>query len=174
MLIAFSVRIKNTDFKPDFSFQSWECFRRSLVRLTCADERDTDREIQTWRVYERSECAVLGLNFVPRGILGGRNFCPAYAGRNGFPLKRARGTQIEVSPICGSRRLYRICVPAPVLQRRYSARPHFCGVMARYPDPDGSCNFQGADMKNCRPVAQLQILSENKESRPAKDQRILS
>ena len=27
-------------------------------------------------------------NFVPRGILGGRNFCPAYAGRNGFPLKR--------------------------------------------------------------------------------------
>ena len=25
-------------------------------------------------------------NFVPRGILGGRNFCPAYAGRNGFPL----------------------------------------------------------------------------------------
>ena len=100
-------------------------FRRSLVRLICADERDTDREIQTRRVYERSECAVLGLNFVPRGILGGRNFCPAYAGRNGFPLKRATGTPIEVSPICGSRRLYRICVPAPVLQRRCPARPHF-------------------------------------------------
>ena len=99
LLIAFSVQNKNTDFKLDLGFQSWECFRRSLVRLTCADERDTDREIQTWRVYERSECAVLGLNFVPRGILGGRNFCPAYAGRNGFPLKRARGTQIEVSPI---------------------------------------------------------------------------
>ena len=49
-----------------------------------------------------------------------------------------------------------------------------CGVMAQYPDPDGSCNFQGADMKNCRSVAQLQILSENKESRPAGDQRILS
>ena len=76
-------------------------FRTSLVQLTCADERDTDREIQTRRVYERSECAVLGLNFVPKGILGGRNFCPAYAGRNGFPLKRARGTQIEVSPIAG-------------------------------------------------------------------------
>ena len=27
-------------------------------------------------------------NFVPRGILGGRNFCRAYARRNGFPLKR--------------------------------------------------------------------------------------
>ena len=99
LLIAFSVQNKNTDFKLDLGFQSWECFRRSLVRLTCADERDTDREIQTRRVYERSECAVLGLNFVPRGILGGRNFCPAYAGRNGFTLTRARGTQIEVSPI---------------------------------------------------------------------------
>ena len=125
MLIAFPVQNENTDFKLDFVFQSWECFRRSLVRLTCADERDTDREIQTRRVYERSECAVLGLNFVPKGILGGRNFCPAYAGRNGFPLKRATGTPIEVSPICGSRRLYRICVPAPVLQRRCPARPRF-------------------------------------------------
>ena len=66
LLIAFSVQNENTDFKLDFSFQSWECFRRSLVRLTCADERDTDRKIQTQRVYERSECAVLGLNFVPR------------------------------------------------------------------------------------------------------------
>ena len=28
------------------------------------------------------------LNFVPRGIPGGRNFCPAHAGRNGFPLER--------------------------------------------------------------------------------------
>src|SRR5699024_11234903 len=27
-------------------------------------------------------------NFVPRGIPGGRNFCPAHAGRNGFPLER--------------------------------------------------------------------------------------
>ena len=47
-------------------------------------------------------------------------------------------------------------------------------VMARYPDPDGSCNFQGAGMKNCRPVVRLQILSKNKENRPAGDQRILS
>ena len=27
-------------------------------------------------------------DLVPRGIPGGRNFCPAYAGRNGFPLER--------------------------------------------------------------------------------------
>ena len=53
------------------------------------------------------------------------NFCPAYASRNGFHLKRAAGTQIEVSPICGSHRLHRICVPAPVLQWRCPARPHF-------------------------------------------------
>ena len=174
MLIAFSVQNENTDFKLDFDFQSWECFRRSLVRLTCADERDTDREIQTRRVYERSECAVLGLNFVPKGILGGRNFCPAYAGRNGFPLKRARGTQIEVSPIaevaaCTESAFLPLCCSGVVRLARI-----LCGVMARYPDPDGSCNFQGADMKNCRPVVRLQILSEYKESRPARDQRILS
>ena len=144
MLIAFSIQNENTDFKLDFGFQSWECFRRSLVRLTCADERDTDREIQTRRVYERSECAVLGLNFVPRGILGGRNFCPAYAGRNGFPLKRARGTQIEVSPItgvaaCTESAFLPLCCSGVVRLARV-----LCGVMARYPDPDGSCNFQGA------------------------------
>ena len=48
------------------------------------------------------------------------------------------------------------------------------GVVTRYPDPDGSCNFQGAGMKNCRPVVRLQILSGYKENRPARDQRILS
>ena len=32
---------------------------------------------------------------------------------------------IEVFSICGSHRLHRICVPAPVLQRRYPARPRF-------------------------------------------------
>ena len=79
----------------------------------------------------------------------------------------------EVSLTCG-RRLHRICVPAPVLQRRCPARPHLCGVVARYPNSDGSCNFQGVGIKNCRPVVRLQILSENKENRPAGDQRILS
>src|SRR5699024_484158 len=29
-------------------------------------------------------------NFVPRGILGGRNFCCAHAHRNGFPLAYVR------------------------------------------------------------------------------------
>ena len=29
-------------------------------------------------------------------------------------------------------------------------------------------------MKNCRPVVRLQILSEYKENRPARDQKILS
>ena len=49
-----------------------------------------------------------------------------------------------------------------------------CGVVARYPDSDGSCNFQGSGIKNCRLVARLQILSGYKENRPAGDQRILS
>ena len=44
----------------------------------------------------------------------------------GFRLPKL-GVQvpIEVFSICGSHRLPRICVPAPVLQRRYPARPHF-------------------------------------------------
>ena len=49
-----------------------------------------------------------------------------------------------------------------------------CGVVERYPDPDGLCSFQSAGMKNCRPVVRLQILWEYKENRPARDQRILS
>ena len=32
------------------------------------------------------ECAVLCQILSKRGILGGKDFCPAYAGRNGFPL----------------------------------------------------------------------------------------
>ena len=63
---------------------------KSPDRTTCAYGRDTYREIC------RRECAspsgrVHGsaANFVPRGILGGRNFCRANARRNGFPLKRS-------------------------------------------------------------------------------------
>ena len=41
-----------------------------------------------------------------------------------------------------------------------------CEVMAQYPDPDGSYGFQGSGMKNCRPVARLQILSGNKKTAP--------
>ena len=35
-------------------------------------------------------------------------------------------------------------------------------------------NFRGTSIKNCSPVIRLQILSENNESRPAREQRILS
>ena len=38
------------------------------------------------------------LNFVPRGIPGGRNFCPAYAGRNGFPLERVAKATRKKTP----------------------------------------------------------------------------
>ena len=152
MLIAFSVQNENTDFKLDFDFQSWECFRRSLVRLTCADERDTDREIQTRRVYERSECAVLGLNFVPKGILGGRNFCPAYAGRNGFPLRRARGTQIEVSPISG----VAACPGSAFLPLCCPAHPHFVrghGAVSRSRRLMKLSRFEYEELQAGRPAA---------------------
>ena len=125
LLIAFPVQNENTAFKLDFGFQSWECFRRSLVRLTCADERDTDREIQTRRVYERSECAVLGLNFVPKGILGGKEFLSRVCGQKWVPPKACQRHANRSVSYCGGRRLHRICVPAPVLQRRCPARPHF-------------------------------------------------
>ena len=174
LLIAFSVQNENTDFKLDFGFQSWECFRRSLVRLTCTDERDTDREIQTWRVYERSECAVLGLNFVPRGILGGRNFCPAYAGRNGFPLKRARGTQIEVSPIAGVA-AYTESAFLPLYCSGVVRLTRICaGSWRGIQTQTAHKTLKVHSMKNCRPVIRLQILSRYKENRPAGDQRILS
>ena len=81
-----------------------------------------------------------------------------------FPKLGVRAP-IEVSLACG-RRLHRICVPAPVLQRCCPAHPHLCGVVARYPDSDGSCNFQGTDIKNCKPVVRLQILSEYKKTAP--------
>ena len=37
-------------------------------------------------------------NFVPRGIPGGRNFCPAYAGRNGSPLERVVFRHADIPP----------------------------------------------------------------------------
>ena len=45
---------------------------------------------------------------------------------NWISVSKAGSAQvpIEVSLVCG-RRLHRICVPAPVLQRRCPARPHF-------------------------------------------------
>ena len=78
------------------------------------------------------------------------NFCTAYAGRNGFHLKRAVGTQIEVSPICG----VAACTESAFLPLCCSGVVRLArvlrGVMARYPDPEGLCGFQGSGMKNCR------------------------
>ena len=81
---------------------------------------------------------------------------------------------IEVSPIagvavCSESEFLPLCCSGVVRLARI-----LYGVMARYPDTDGLCSFQGAGMKNCRPVVRLQILSGSKESRPAGDQRILS
>ena len=81
---------------------------------------------------------------------------------------------IEVSPIagvaaCTGSAFLPLCCSGVVRLARI-----LYGVVARYPDPDGLCSFQGAGMKNCRPVVRLQILSEYKENRPARDQRILS
>ena len=81
---------------------------------------------------------------------------------------------IEVSPIawiaaCPESAFLPLCCSGIVWLARI-----LCRVVARYPDPDGSCNFQGADIKNCRPAARLQIFSGYKENRPARDQRILS
>ena len=96
---------------------------------------------------------------------------------NWISVSKAGSAQvpIEVSLACG-RRLHRICVPAPVLQRRCPARPHFVRGHGTVSRSRRLMQFSrcGADMKNCRPVARLQILSEYKENRPARDQRILS
>src|SRR5699024_8639843 len=45
-------------------------------------------------------------NFVPRGIPGGRNFCPATAGRNGFPLERVVFRHAENSCLAGGMVVY--------------------------------------------------------------------
>ena len=55
---------------------------------------------------------------------------------NWISVSKAGSAQvpIEVSLACG-RRLHRICVPAPVLQRRCPARPHFVrghGAVSRF------------------------------------------
>ena len=175
LLIAFPVQNENTDFKLELGFQSWECFRRSLVRLTCADERDTDREIQTRRVYERSECAVLGLNFVPRGDIRGKEFLSRVCGQKWVPPKACQRHANRSVSYCGGRRLHRICVPAPVFAAALSGSPAFCaGSWRSIQIQTAHVIFKVRNMKNCRPVARLQILSGNKESRPAGDQRILS
>ena len=107
-----------------------------------------------------------GAEFCPQGDIRGKEFLSRVCGQKWVPPKACQRHANRSVSYCGGRRLHRICVPAPVLQRRCPARPHLCGVVARYPDSDGSCNFQGAGMKNCRPVARLQILSEYKKTAP--------
>ena len=61
----------------------------------------------TWKFGAESVRAALrrvrgsAPNFVPRGIPGGRNFCPAYAGRNGFPLERVVFRHAAKPGACG-------------------------------------------------------------------------
>jgi len=59
-------------------------------------------------------------------------------------------------------------VPAPVLQRRCQARPHFCGVMALYPVRTAD-EVVNVCMKNCKPVARLQVSRKEKGSTAPKD-----
>ena len=65
---------------------------------------------------------------------------------------------------CVGPRLHRICVPAPVLQRRCPAPLAFCarswrGIQIQTAD----AVFKVHSMKNCRPVVRLQILSGYKK-----------
>ena len=95
--------------------------KKSPSRTTCAYGWDTYREIC------RRECARLqsrvrgsAANFVPRGILGGRNFCRATARRNGFPLKRvvlrhAHHSSSMASTICWAMYLWPWMVGWPSL-----------------------------------------------------------
>ena len=63
----------------------------------------------------------------------------------------------------------------PCVAAALSGSPAFCaGSWRGIQIQTAHVALKVRSMKNCRPVARLQILSENKESRPAGDQRILS
>ena len=49
-------------------------------------------------------------NFVPKGILGGRNFCPAHAGRNGSPPKACAFATRWRDASCGASRFRLYCL----------------------------------------------------------------
>ena len=59
-------------------------------------------------------------------------------------------------------------VPAPVLQRRCQAHPHFCGVMALYPIRTADTIVK-VRIKNCEPVARLQVSQKEKGPAAPKD-----
>src|SRR5699024_4177099 len=50
-----------------------------------------------------------GQNFVPRRIPGGRNFCRAYARRNGFPLERFLQVKHPVPDLLGTALVPELC-----------------------------------------------------------------
>ena len=63
----------------------------------------------------------------------------------------------------------------PCVAAALSGSPAFCaGSWRGIQIQTAHAIFKMRSMKNCRPVARLQILSGNKENRPARDQRILS
>ena len=63
----------------------------------------------------------------------------------------------------------------PCVAAALSGSPAFCaGLWRGIQIQTAHVIFKVRSMKNCRPVVRLQILSGNKESRPARDQRILS
>ena len=103
-------------------FPGFECTPYSLIRKQGLGKAlpQQVRPVSTTRFQN--------LNCGHRSILAYRFFRPngKYSFQTGFRFPKL-GVQvpIEVFSICGSHRLPRICVPAPVLQRRYPARPHF-------------------------------------------------
>ena len=70
--------------------------------------------------------------------------------------------------VCGCSPFTPDQVPAPVLQRRCQARPHFCEVMALYPVRTADAVVK-VHIKNCEPVARLQVSRKEKGSAAPKD-----
>ena len=70
--------------------------------------------------------------------------------------------------ICGCSPFTPDQVPAPVLQRRCQAHPHFCEVMALCPVRTADAVVK-VRMKNCKPVARLQVSQKEKGSTAPRD-----
>ena len=112
--------------------------------------------------------------FCPQGEIRGKEFLSRVCGQKWVPPKAChrhanRSVSYRVVAACTESAFLPLYCSSVVRLTRVLRE-----VMARYPDSDGSCIFQGTGMKNCRSVARLQILSGYKENRPARDQRILS
>ena len=70
--------------------------------------------------------------------------------------------------ICGCSPFTPDQVPAPVLQRRCQAHPQFCEVVELYPVRTADAVVK-VRMKNCKPVARLQVSRKEKGSAAPKD-----